>query len=216
MILSSRLKSRLKQRIKLEKSYKKELYRKSIHLSSLWIPLVLYFANPGISVMLFGFLFVLDALCEYGNYKKWHWMRKIFGRLFHKTLRAKETKRIFFQCSGSLYVLLAAIACILLFSRQIAVIAMTVMLVSDTMAALIGKAFGTRKLYHGKSLEGTTAFFLSALIINMLFEPIFHFTYAGVLACFAATAAEMFEDKTEIDDNLSIPLVIGIILTLLG
>ena len=50
----------------------------------------------------------------------------------------------------------------------------------------------------------------------MLYEPLFHFTYAGVIACLAATAAEVYEDKIEIDDNLSIPLFIGIILTLLG
>ena len=64
-------------------------------------------------------------------------------------------------------------------------------------------------------MEGTAAFFLSALFINMLYEPVFHFTYAGVLACLAATAAEMYEDKLEIDDNLSIPLFIGTILTIL-
>lgn len=90
------------------------------------------------------------------------------------------------------------------------------MLVSDTMAALVGKAFGTRMLYKHKSLEGTVAFFMSALLINMLFEPLFQFTYAGVIACMAATLAELYEDKIDLDDNLSIPLFVGIILTLLG
>ena len=115
-----------------------------------------------------------------------------------------------------MYVLAAAIICTLLFSKPIAAIALTVMLISDTCAALFGKAFGTRNLYKGKSLEGTVAFFLSALFINMLYEPVFHFTYAGVIACTVATLAEMFEDKLEIDDNLSIPLFIGIILSILG
>lgn len=205
-----------RHKIKVDKSYKKEIYRKAIHLSSLWIPALIYFAHPGISIMLFSLLFIGDAVLEYGNYKRWKWARKTFGSLFFKTLRNKETKRIRFQVSGSLYVLLAAIACTLLFSKPVAVISMTVMLISDTTAALVGKACGTRKLYRSKSLEGTTAFFLSALFINMFYEPIFHFTYASVLACLAATAAEMYEDKIEIDDNLSIPLFVGIILTLLG
>ena len=30
-------------------------------------------------------------------------------------------------------------------------------------------------------------------------------TYASILAAFVATLAEMYEDKIEIDDNLSIP-----------
>lgn len=203
-------------RRKINKSYKKEIYRKSIHLSSLWIPAVIYFTHPGISILLFSILFLADAFLEYGNYKRWQWARFLFGKLFFKTLRNKETKKILFQVSGSLYVLLAAIACTLLFSKPIAAIAMTVMLISDTIAALVGKACGTRLIYHNKSMEGTISFFLSALVINMLYEPIFHFTYAGVIACFVATLAEIYENKIEIDDNLSIPLFIGIVLTILG
>lgn len=205
-----------KPRLKIDKSYKKEIYRKAIHLSSLWIPALIYFAHPGISILLFSILFVGDAILEYGNYKKWRWARKTFGNLFFKTLRNKETKRIYFQVSGSLYVLLAAITCTLLFSKPIALIAMTVMLISDTMAALVGKACGTRKIYHHKSMEGTSAFFLSALFICMIYNPIFTFSYASVIACVAATIAEVYEDKIEIDDNLSIPLFIGIVLSLLG
>ena len=202
--------------IPANKSFRRELARKSIHLSSLWIPALIYFAHPGVSIMLFAILFLGDALLEYGNFKKWRWARRTFGLLFFKTLRNKERIRTKFQVSGSMYVLAAAIICTLLFSKPIAAIALTVMLISDTCAALFGKAFGTRKLYKSKSLEGTVAFFLSALLINMLYEPVFHFTYAGVIACAAATLAEMFEDKLEIDDNLSIPLFVGIILSLLG
>lgn len=198
------------------KSFKKEVYRKAIHLSSLWIPAVIYFVDSSIAIMLFGFLFISDAILEYGNYKKYPWARKTFGRLFFKTLRNKENRRAFFQVSGSLYVLTAAIVCNLLFSKPIAAIALTVMLISDTMAALIGKAYGTRKIYKNKSMEGTFAFFLSALFINMFYEPLFRFSYASVIACVMATLAEVFEDKIEIDDNLSIPLFVGITLTLLG
>ena len=202
--------------IDVNKSFKKELARKLIHLSSLWIPALIYFVQPSISIIVFSAIFVGDVILEYGNYKKWRWARRTFGLLFFKTLRNKERIRTKFQVSGSMYVLAAAIICTLLFSKPIAAIALTVMLISDTCAALLGKAFGTRKLYKSKSLEGTVAFFLSALLINMLYEPVFHFTYAGVIACAAATLAEMFEDKLEIDDNLSIPLFIGIILSLLG
>ena len=199
---------------KLAKNLKKELYRKSIHLSSLWIPLFIYFVHPGVSIVFFSLLFVGNVLIEYGNYKKYPWARRTFGSLFFRMLRNKETTHGKFQVSGSLYVLLAAIACTLLFPQPVAVISLSVMLISDTSAALFGKAYGTRKLYKNKSLEGTVAFFLSALIVNMLCEPIYHFTYAGVIACAAASFAEMFEDKLEVDDNLSIPLVVGTVLVI--
>jgi cytidylyltransferase family len=201
---------------KLAKNLKKELYRKSIHLSSLWIPLFIYLVHPGVSIVFFSLLFAGNAIIEYGNYKKYPWARRTFGSLFFRMLRNKETTHGKFQVSGSLYVLLAAIACTLLFPQPVAVISLSVMLISDTSAALFGKAYGTRKLYKNKSLEGTVAFFLSALIVNMLCEPIYHFTYAGVIACAAASFAEMFEDKLEVDDNLSIPLVVGTVLVILN
>ena len=50
----------------------------------------------------------------------------------------------------------------------------------------------------------------------MLFNPVYAVTYASILAAAVATLAEMFEDKIEIDDNLSVPLFVGIILTLLN
>lgn len=203
-----------REAMNVSKSFKNELYRKLIHLSSLWIPALIYIAHPGVSILLFALLFVADVVIEYGNYKKRPWARKTFGNMFFKTLRNKERVRTSFQVSGSMYVLASAIICTLLFSKIVAAIALSVMLVSDTCAALFGKAYGTRKIYKSKSLEGTVAFFLSALIINMLFEPFFTFTYLSVIACAIATFAEVYEDKLEIDDNFSIPLVMGTILTI--
>lgn len=202
--------------INLDKSLKREFYRKLIHLSSLWIPGLIYFVHPLHAVAIFSVIFVGNLFLEYANYRKWKWARKSFGVLFFKTLRKKETKRSQFQPSGSLYVLLAAIVCTLLFSKPIAMIALTVMLISDTSAALIGKAMGTRKIYRNKSLEGTDAFFVSALIVNMIYNPLYPFTYVSVLACMAAVVAEVFEDKIKIDDNISIPIFVGLILTFLG
>lgn len=43
--------------IPANKSFRRELARKSIHLSSLWIPALIYFAHPGVSIMLFAILF---------------------------------------------------------------------------------------------------------------------------------------------------------------
>lgn len=202
--------------INVNKSFKKELLRKLIHLSSLWIPALIYFVQPAVSIIIFSTIFFGDVLLEFGNYKKWRWARRTFGLLFYKTLRNKELKRNQLQLSGGAYVMLAAIACTLLFPANIAVVALTIMLISDTCAALFGKAFGTRRLYKNKSLEGTVAFFISALVIMMLCNFILPVTYASILAAFVATMAEMYEDKIEIDDNLSIPLSVGAVLTLLG
>ena len=202
--------------IDVNKSFKKELARKLIHLSSLWIPALIYFVQPSISIIVFSAIFVGDVILEYGNYKKWRWARRTFGLLFYRTLRNKELKRSQLQLSGGAYVMLAAIACTLLFPANVAVVALSIMLISDTCAALFGKAYGSRRLYKNKSIEGTAAFFVSALLIMVICNFILPVTYASILAAFVATFVEMYEDKIEIDDNLSIPLFVGAVLSLLG
>ena len=202
--------------IDVNKSFKKELARKLIHLSSLWIPALIYFVQPSISIIVFSAIFVGDVILEYGNYKKWRWARRTFGLLFYRTLRNKELKRSQLQLSGGAYVMLAAIACTLLFPANVAVVALSIMLISDTCAALFGKAYGSRRLYKNKPIEGPAAFFVSALLIMVICNFILPVTYASILAAFVATFAEMYEDKIEIDDNLSIPLFVGAVLSLLG
>ena len=48
----------------LAKNLKKELYRKSIHLSSLWIARFIYVVHPGVSIGFFALLFVGNVLID--------------------------------------------------------------------------------------------------------------------------------------------------------
>lgn len=201
---------------RVPKDYRHEVYRKGIHLSSLWIPAMIYFGGTVVASGIFILLMAGELLLEYGNYKKWHWARVIFTLPSLLFLRNKERQRQHFTITGGVYVLASSLLCTLLFSNVIAAISITVMLISDTLAALIGKAVGQRKIYKNKTLEGTTAFFVSALIITMLFNPLYTFTYASVIACFAAVLMELFEQWFELDDNFSVPMAMGIILTILA
>ena len=54
---------------------------------------------------------------------------------------------------------------------------------------------------------------MTAVIINLLFFPIYPFGWGSVIACLVATLAEVYEDKIEIDDNLSVPIFFSVILT---
>lgn len=197
------------------KSVKNEAYRKSIHLGALWIPAFIYFTNQTISFYLFSFLFFGDLILEYGNYKKWPIIRKTYGRMFYRAMRRKERQREKFELVGSIYVLLAAMLCCLFFYKEVAVISLTLMLVADAFAALIGKAYGTRMLRHNKSLEGTTTFFVCSILVMLASNVILPLNYISIIACFGATFVEFFDDRLKIDDNLSIPLVVGFILTFL-
>ena len=166
------------------------------------------------AVCLFLFLLIGDFIFEYGYYKRYHWARKTFGSLFYKTLRNKEITNEKFHPTGSIYVLTAALICSCFFNKYAAIIGLTVMLVSDSAAALVGKAFGRVKIYKNKTLEGTLAFFFSAVLVNIILSNLHLFGMYSVIACLAATLAELFEDKIKIDDNLSIPLLTAGILSL--
>ena len=201
--------------INLNKSLKQEFYRKIIHVSSLWIPLLIYFVDAKAAIYAFCVLLFGDLFLEYGNYKKWKWARKTFGLIFYRIMRDAERKKDVFQPTGGMYVLLATILCLILFSKEVAIVSLTVMLVSDTCAALFGRVYGMRKIIKHKSTEGVLAFLVSALLVMVATNFIVPVTYASIVACICATLVEMFDEKVKIDDNVSIPLVVGIILTLL-
>lgn len=197
------------------KSLKTEILRKAIHISSLWMPVFIFFADRIVSVTLFAVLLLLNTAVEYAAFQKMPLFGNLFRKLFIKTLRGKEISRTKFVASGSIYVLLAALIVSVCFSPKAAAAGMAVMLVADSCAALVGKFFGSVRFANNKSLEGTLAFFASALCILMLL-------YQNVSPCWLATTAliatlaEFFEEKLGIDDNLSIPLVSGFLLNLLS
>lgn len=205
----------LYQQLSNDKSFRKELMRKAIHLSSLWIPGAIYFMPKIVLVPILLVILIGNIILEYGNFKRYPWARKSFGVLFFRTLRNKETSREHFQFTGAIYVLVSALLCLCLFDKVVAAIALTVMLISDSAAALVGRSVGRIKIYKNKTLEGTLAFFGSAIAINLLFYPLHDFTWVSVVACLTATLAEVYEDKIEIDDNLSVPIFMSAVLSLL-
>ncbi len=203
----------LYQQLSNDKAFRKELMRKAIHLSSLWIPAAIYFMPKIVLVPILLVILIGNVVLEYGNFKKYPWARKSFGVLFFRTLRNKETSREHFQFTGAIYVLFSSLLCLCFFSKEVGAIALTVMLVSDSAAALVGRSIGRIKIYKNKTLEGTLAFFLSAVAINLLFWPVYPFGWLSVVACLVATLVEVFEDKIEIDDNLSIPIFFAAVLS---
>lgn len=197
----------------LSKSLQTELYRKAVHLSSLWMPLLILKTEQNTGITLFLFLFLGELAAEYAAYKKTPLAGSLFRRMFFKTLRPKEIISAKFVPSGATYVLAAALICSVCFTKTAAAAALAVMLVSDTCAALTGKFFGSFRFANGKSAEGTSAFFISALAVLAAVAPACPLP-ALVIAAGLATTVEFFEANLKIDDNFSIPLTTGFVLNL--
>lgn len=168
------------------------------------------------NIFLFAFLFVLITLIEYGNYKKWPVCVKTYGKFFGKMLRKDEVKANF-QPSGAPYVLAAAFMISVLFPSIIAMISLATMLIADTAAALAGRKLGRHKINNGtKSIEGAIAFWIASAGVLFFFHSQYAFSnifiVRGILGFTCAMFAEIYEKQIRMDDNFSIPLIIGLFL----
>lgn len=198
-------------------SYRQEVYRKLIHLSSLWMVAAIYYLPTAASVAIFALLCLGNVLLEYGHYRHWPVCFPVYELCFGKMLRhaAPEGR---FELSGSPYVLASACLTALLFAAPFAVCAFAVMLLGDTAAALVGRKFGRTVFSNGKSLEGFIAFFVMSVIVLAWCAWGFQYSgiviLAGTIGILLAALAEFFEKRLHVDDNFSIPLIVGAALTL--
>jgi dolichol kinase len=184
-----------------------EINRKIVHLVSLAIPVGVALTSKETALMVliplsFAFLTV-DILRRYHA-----GTASLFEKYFIGTvLREKEKNTLM----GSTYFLLASVLVILLFPTAIANASLLILVFSDTLAAWVGKAIGKIHIL-GKTLEGSLAFLLSALLIVWLYPGLNRLS--GSIAALGATVVELL--PLHIDDNLSIPFVAGTIMFFLG
>ncbi len=195
----------------VEQSYATELIRKAIHLCSLAIPLVYYWISKeqalSILIPLALVLGVLDVARLY---------HPATGRLYSKylgfLLRPHERTEHGRKLNGATYVLLSAIICILLFPKVIVITAFGVLIISDTSAALVGRRWG-RHPFFNKSVEGTAAFFVSALIVVAIAPKVAWLPAEYAIGATAVLFGAIVEaSPVPLDDNLSIPLSVGTIM----
>lgn len=105
--------------------------------------------------------------------------------------------------SGATYFIAGCFFVTVLFSKNIAISGMLVLIFSDTFAAIIGINYGKHKIVGNKSVEGSAAFCISSLIAGQVMG--FNITSCA-LASFGATVVELFAKRLYIDDNLLIPV----------
>jgi dolichol kinase len=192
-------------------NYRDEVTRKMVHLCSLSIPVISYFITKQSAVAILGILSAIALVFDVGRYFIPSWARivnTIFGPIMRKHEMDSKKKNL----NGATYVLLSALLCVWLFPKVIFVTAFTILIISDTTAALIGRKFGRHKFLL-KSLEGTTAFFISAVIVIFLTPKIeCHNSTEYIIGIIAAFVGAIIENISFgwADDNLSIPISVGL------
>lgn len=178
------------------------IWRKLFHFSGIILPLAcLVFGRTfaiSLCAVLLGICIVLEVVRIKG-YVTLHVAKDLF--------KEHEKKRP----TGSFFFLLSSLATLLAFGDRYAVPSLFVLSISDPLSSYVGYHFGKTPAF-GKSLQGLLTFFFSALIILLFFSfP----AYAVTITAAAAALTELFSSRY-FDDNLSIPIVTALCLSLLA
>ncbi len=200
----------------LQEDIKQELKRKAFHILSLFFPLSYVFISKPLAITLMLLITIITIFIDVARHYN-RSIREIVDKFFLSIMRPFE-KSGFYKLSGSSYMALGFLISTIIFSKGVAIASCCVLVISDSFAALFGKKIG-RDSNHGKSFEGATAFFLSALMISMFAFQIESFNtnfWILVIASLATSSVEYYSYQIGINDNLTIPLTFGSVVTLLG
>ncbi|MEW5800037.1 MAG: dolichol kinase [Bacteroidota bacterium] len=191
--------------------YTAEIARKGIHLSSLSIPVIYYFIERDLALQLLvpiTLAFLTVDLLRYYHKPTAELFYKIFGFMLRKHEQDGKSKRL----NGATNVLIAATLCVIIFPKLIVLTAFTILIVSDTFAALVGRKFGKRKFLQ-KSVEGSLTFFITALIVIAVTPKVERAVTEYAIGAVAALIGTIVEAGSwKIDDNLSVPFSVGIVM----
>ena len=196
-------------------NYRDEVVRKLIHLCSLSIPIIYYFVSKTTAIIILSIVSFVALVIDISRY-----FSPIAGKLFYSIfgflLREHELDIRKKNLNGATYVLISALLCVVIFPKILFITAFSILIISDSVAALIGRKYGRHK-FLSKSLEGTLAFFVSAIIV-VLFTPkveglFFEYLIGIIAAAFGAIVENISFGFA--DDNISVPLSIGLSMWLL-
>ncbi|MDI6643868.1 MAG: SEC59/DGK1/VTE5 family protein [Methanobacteriaceae archaeon] len=181
---------------------KKEITRQFIHASGVLIILLGKIFEPIILIFLCGLIVFFGELIFIMD-------KKIYIPFFSTILRSCRRSE---DEKGYIYFFIGVIIALVLFNfnMNIANATIIILVFGDAASTLIGKQFGKNKLpYHKyKTLEGSIAFLTVGFLGAMFQVPL-------IPAFFGALSGTIAEAYSPFDDNLVIPVVSGLVITMM-
>lgn len=183
--------------------YIDELGRKALHLLALVLPAGMYWLGPPTATYVVG----TGALCAVAADVARSLLpevnavvRTVFGRL----MRAEEVDvRHGITFNGATSVLVGAALLALLFPLSVAVPVLTMTILADAVAALVGRRWGRHEWGPGgDTVEGTVAFIGTGVGVMLLLDMAE--TGPALIAVLVAAGAEVL--PLPVDDNIYVPL----------
>ncbi len=197
--------------------YKHEIQRKLFHILTIaWLPIAYIFLAKKTMLYVIYPMAILIIATDFYRHKS-DFIGKVFHFAFGHILRESEFEEN--SWTGATFMALSAVIVFTICPKSIAICAFFILAVSDCLAALVGKKM-TSKEFFEKSIAGSTAFGVSALIILIVCGILTHqglaYYFFGSFAVFATTIIEARPSFLDLDDNLTIPLVFSSIMMFFG
>ena len=126
-------------------------------------------------------------------------------------LKEAEDRRI----TGATYIAISALVAFIIFDKPVAVTALLFLSLGDPAAALVGSRVGGIRVV-GKSPLGTLAFVVVALAVGGVLSAAGVIPFHWGVAAGAVVAALVELAPSVLDDNITIPLISGAGMTLMG
>ncbi len=191
-------------------NYRDEIIRKMVHLCSLSIPITYYFISRYDAIIILSILTITAVIIDVSRYFN-PTLERMVRTYLGFMMREHEWDRKKKNLNGATYVFISALACAIIFPKVFFITGFVVLIISDTSAALIGRKFGKNK-FLAKSLEGTLAFFITAVVVVFLTPKITGEPLEYLIGIIAVAVGAIVENISFgiADDNLSIPMSIGL------
>lgn len=191
--------------VHLKEHAKKEMlhWRTIARPLAILIPIIYIYTSKEVILWILGILGLVFILIDLARLSS----RGINLLLFRFRGVFKEKERLRF--SSLTYFILANFLAILLFERDIAILAITFIVFGDLAAKFFGAQYSRRFIFRERSFEGFLAYFSFCLFfgvfVGMIFGISFWFVALGALAAALIDLFSVFG----IDDNFTVALLSG-------
>jgi len=184
-------------------SFNRELKRKSIHLATSAIPVAYYFWLTREQILFLSVFLTIGFFTADILRMKFALAEKYFIRIFSPLLRKSEVRRRF---TGASFLFLGITITVAAFTREIAIPAILLVTIADSMAALVGKWYGRHKLFN-KTVEGTLSFTAISFLLVAYF---WGWSLLVLLIAIPIALVELLGEK--VNDNLTIPVISALLM----
>jgi len=175
--------------------------RKAVHLLALLVPLVSELTSKPLVVAVLSTITIVYVIGEVLRLKG-HGL-PVITPITVKMSRPEERTSFIVRPA---YFAIGIILALILYPSAIAYASICILAVGDSVAAIVGERFGHRRIIRRKTVEG----FAAGLTAGFLLASFFVSPFIALLGAVGAMIMELLDVP---DDNLTMPIVAGALMT---